>query len=127
MALDMVTKRVYDYKERICIENRNLSLSTLREKWFGEDRNKRTLFGALRLSILDLEKLVAKRIYKKSTLTKYKSTERHLIEFMEWKNNGCDVLKMPERMILSAKKPTVLKHSIDKWRQLCRLLNALFL
>ena len=98
MALDIIRKRVYDYKERIFIENRNFSISTLREKWFGEDRNKRTLFGVFRLSILDLEKLVSKGIYKKSTLTKYKSTERHLIEFMQWRNNGYDVLLVDLRM-----------------------------
>ena len=35
---------------------------------------------------------MGKGIYKKSTLAKYKSTERHLIEFMNWRNNGCDIL-----------------------------------
>ena len=92
MELDVVRKRVYDYRDRILIENREFTVDTLREKWFGEDRNKRTLLGVLRLSILDLEKLVAKGVYKKSTLTKYKSTEKHIIEFLQWRNNGCDLL-----------------------------------
>lgn len=92
MALDIIKKRVYDYKDRILRENKNFTVDTLREKWFGEDRNKRTLLGVVRLSILDLEKLVAKGIYKKATLTKYKSTEKHLIEFFDWRKNGCDVL-----------------------------------
>jgi len=82
MALDEIKSRVYEIKKRILSENRNLSIDSFREKWFGEDRNKRTLLGVFRLSILDLEKLVAKGIYKKSTLTKYLTTERHLINFL---------------------------------------------
>jgi len=46
----------------------------------------------VRLSILDFEKLVAKGIYTKATLVKYKSTEKHLVQFFEWRKNGCDVL-----------------------------------
>jgi hypothetical protein len=60
MALDVIRKRVYDYRERILIENRNFTVNALREKWFGQDRNKMTLLGVFRLSIMDLEKLVAK-------------------------------------------------------------------
>ena len=92
IALDEIKKRVYDYKERILFENRNFSVNALREKWFGEDQNKRTLLGVFRLSIMDLEKLVLKGIYKKSTLIKYKTTEKHLVEFIQWRNNGCDIL-----------------------------------
>lgn len=98
MALDEVRKKVYEYKGQILIENRNFTVNTLREKWFGEDRNKRTLLGVFRLSILDLEKLVAKGLYKRSTLVKYISTEKHLIEFLKWRNNGCDVLLVDLRM-----------------------------
>ena len=98
MALDIIKKRVYDYKERIHIENRDFTVNSLREKWFGEDRNKRTLLGVFRLSIMDLEKLVAKGLYKKSTLIKYKSTEKHLIEFLQWRNNGCDILLVDLRI-----------------------------
>jgi hypothetical protein len=98
MALDEVKKKVYDYRERILIENRNFTVNTLREKWFGEDRNQRTLLGVFRLSILDLEKLVAKGQYKKSTLGKYVNTEKHLIEFLKWRNNGCDVLLVDLRL-----------------------------
>ena len=36
MALDIIKKRVYDYKERIHIENRDFTVNTLREKWFGK-------------------------------------------------------------------------------------------
>ena len=51
-----------------------------------------------RLSILDLEKLVAKGLYKRSTLVKYISIEKHLIEFLKWRNNGYDVLLVDLRI-----------------------------
>ena len=92
MALDEIKRKVYDYKERIEKEQREFNIRTLREKWFGQDRNTRTLLEVVRLSILDLEKLVAKGVYKISTLTKYKTTEKHLIEFFKWRNTGADIL-----------------------------------
>lgn len=85
-------KKVYEYKERLSVENRDFTVNSLREKWFGQDRNSRTLLEVFRLSILDLQKLVSKGIYKKSTLTKYLTTERHLIGFLKWRNTGADVL-----------------------------------
>lgn len=54
-ALDLIKKQVYDYKDKILTEHRRFTVDTLREKWFGEDRNQRTLLGVFRLSILDLE------------------------------------------------------------------------
>jgi hypothetical protein len=63
-----------------------------REKWFGEDKSNRTLLVSIRASIMDLEKLVVKGIYRKSTLLKYKTTEKHLPEYIQWRNNGCDIL-----------------------------------
>ena len=83
MALDVIKKQVYEYKDRILFENRNFSVDTLREKWFGEDRNKRTLLGVFKLSIINLEKLVAKGQYSRPTLVKYKTTEKHLINYLQ--------------------------------------------
>jgi hypothetical protein len=92
MALDEKRKRVYDFKESIAYENKKLTVNTLREKWFGEEHSSRTLLSVIRSSIMDLEKLVAKGIYKKSTLIKYKTTGKHLLEYIQWRNNGCDIL-----------------------------------
>ena len=41
---------------------------------------------------MDLEKLVVKGFYRKSTLAKYRTTEKHLLEYVRWRNNGCDIL-----------------------------------
>lgn len=98
MTLDEMKRKVYEYKDCIQKEHREFSVHTLREKWFGQDRNTRTLLEVVRLSILDLEKLVAKGIYKKSTLTKYKTTEKHLVEFLRWRNSGTDMLLVDLRL-----------------------------
>ena len=92
MSLDLVRKQVYDYREEILSGNRDFTVGTLREKWFGECRKNRTLLGVFRSSILDLEKLQAKGLYKKSTVTKYRSTEKHLINFIAWRNGAKDIL-----------------------------------
>src|SRR3954468_3449067 len=47
-ALDLVKKRVYDYKEQILSKHRQFTVDTLREKWFGQDRNQRTLLDVFR-------------------------------------------------------------------------------
>ncbi len=98
MALDLIKKKVYEYKEQLYIENRDFTVNSLREKWFGEDRNKRTLLGVFRSSIMDFEKLVVKGVYRKSTLTKYKSTEKHLLNYLKWQNTGYDVLLVDLRL-----------------------------
>ena len=65
MALDGIRRQVYDYKDRIIFENRNVTIDTLKEKWIGVDRNRWTLLEGFRLSILDLEKLVFKGQYRR--------------------------------------------------------------
>ena len=47
---------------------------------------------------MDFEKLIAKGVYRKSTLTKYKSTEKHLINYLKWQNTGYDVLLVDLRL-----------------------------
>jgi Phage integrase SAM-like domain/Arm DNA-binding domain len=98
MALDLIKKQIYEYMDRILYENRTFSVDTLKEKWFGENRNERTLLGVFRLSILDFEKLVAKGQYKRSTLVKYRTAERHLSEFLTWKGNIKDILLVDLRI-----------------------------
>jgi site-specific recombinase XerD len=98
MALDMITKKVYEYGEQLYSENRDFTVNSLREKWFGEDRNKRTLLGVFRSRIMDFEKLVLKGIYQKSTLIKYKTTERHLLDYLQWQNTGRDILLVDLRI-----------------------------
>ncbi|MCC7159527.1 MAG: hypothetical protein IT281_08315 [Ignavibacteria bacterium] len=101
IELDEIKRKVYEYRDRIYKEQREFNVNTLREKWFGQDRNTRTLLEVFRLSILDLEKLVIKGVYKRSTFIKYKTTERHLIEFLKWRNLGADVLLIDLRLRLA--------------------------
>jgi integrase len=102
MALDLIIKDVYEYIDQLYAENRELTVNSLREKWFGQDRNKRTLLGVFRSKIMDFEKLVEKGVYKKSTLVKYKSTEKHLIEYLKWQNLRRDILLLDLRIEFAA-------------------------
>ncbi len=74
MALDMIKKKVYDYRDQLYKENREFTVNSLREKWYGQNRNKRTLLGLFRSRVMDFEKLVQKGIFQKSTIVKYKTT-----------------------------------------------------
>jgi len=98
MALDLIAKKVYDYRDQLYKENRDFTGNSLREKWFGQDRNKRTLLGLFRSRVMDFEKLIEKGIYQKSTVTKYKTTERHLKGYLEWQNAGHDILLVDLRI-----------------------------
>ncbi|OQP56163.1 site-specific integrase [Niastella populi] len=102
MELDEIRKKVYDYKVRIQKEGREFSVRTLREKWFGQDRDTRTLLEVVRLSLLDLEKQVGKGIYKKSTLTKFRTMEKHLVNFLEWRDLGSDIFLKDLRLPFAA-------------------------
>ncbi len=72
MAFDVLRKQVYDYKDRIIFENRNFTVIHFEKMVWGR-RNKRTLLGVFRLSILDLQKVVANGKYRRSILVKYKT------------------------------------------------------
>jgi len=102
MALDLIRSKVYEYKGQMIIENRNLTVDSLRERWLGQDRNTRTLMGVIASKILDIEKLVAKGIYKKSTLVKYRSTEKHLVNYLKWQNLRQDILLVDIRIDFAA-------------------------
>lgn len=102
MALDIIRSKVYEYKNQLSIENRNFTVNSLRERWFGQDRNTRTLIGVFRSKILDIEKLVAKGVYRKSTLVKYKSTEKHLLNYLKWQNLRQDILLVDIRIEFAA-------------------------
>jgi len=102
IALDEIRKKVYDYKEQILKEGRQFSVRTLREKWFGQDRDTRTLLEAVRLSLLELEKQVGKGVYKKSTLTKYRTMQTHLINFLKWRDLGSDILLKDLRLAFAS-------------------------
>lgn len=98
ISLDEIKKRVYDHRDTIRKEQRDFTVNTLREKWFGQDRNCRTLLEAVKITILDLERQVSKGVYKKSTVTKYYTTEKHLVDFLKWRNLGNDVLLVDLRL-----------------------------
>jgi len=90
--LDSIKRLVYRYEENIIAEHRDVTVTTLRSKWFGEDNSKRTLLNVFSNAITEFKQLVEKGSYKKSTITKYETTQRHLIGFLAWRNDGQDIL-----------------------------------
>lgn len=90
--LDAIKRLVYRYENSLIDENKDVTVANIREKWFGEDNSKRTLLQVFSNSIIELGQLVEKGLYQKSTLTKYKTTEKHLKSFLLWKNNSQDIL-----------------------------------
>lgn len=90
--MDSIKRQVYRYEEKIIAEHRDVTVTNLREKWLGEDNSKRTLPNVFTNAIIEIGQLVAKGLYKQSTLTKYKTTEKHLKTFLKWKNDSQDIL-----------------------------------
>jgi hypothetical protein len=90
--LDSIKRQVYRYEENIVAEHRDVTVATLRGKWFGEDNSKRTLLHVFSNAIVELGQLVEKGLYKHSTVIKYKTTEKHIKTFLKWKNDSQDIL-----------------------------------
>ena len=90
--LDAIKRLVYRYEENIIAEHKDVTVATLRSKWFGEDNNKRTLLSVFSNAITEFKLLVEKGSYKKSTIVKYETTQRHLKSFLAWKNDSQDIL-----------------------------------
>jgi site-specific recombinase XerD len=90
--LESIKRLVYRYEENILAENREVTVATLRGKWLGEDNSKRTLLNVFSNAITEFKLLVEKGSYKKSTIIKYQTTERHLKSFLKWKNDSQDIL-----------------------------------
>lgn len=69
----------------------NSPLTHCAKKWFGLDRSKMTLLEVVHENIIASELLVTKGIYRKSTLVKYVTTEKHLKASVNWRNLGRDI------------------------------------
>jgi hypothetical protein len=89
--LDFLRYQVYEYQQKILKEGKPLTTHTLREKWFAIGEKKYTLMETIALHNEDMKSLIGKD-FKKSTLIKYKTTEKHVEEFIHWKYNCMDIL-----------------------------------
>jgi len=88
--LEMLKLKAYDYRQELLIENQPFTADTFKVKWLGLGRSRHTLMEVIRNHNTDLEKLIGKG-YVRATLTKYKTTEKHIEEFIKWKYHVTDM------------------------------------
>lgn len=89
--LDYLKHKVYEFEQDILREDRDLNIQTLRTKWFALGEIKHTLMEAIGHHNEEMKCLIGKD-FKKSTWVKYKTTERHIQDFIWWKFNCMDLL-----------------------------------
>ena len=79
--LDYLKHKVYEFGQSILREDKELSIQTMRQKWYATDEPKRTLMEAIGIHNEEMKCLVGKD-FKKSTWRKYVTTERHIQDFI---------------------------------------------
>jgi len=89
--LDYLRHQIYEYQQEILREDKTLTIQALREKWFAIGDIKYTLLEVVSIHNAEMQCLIGKD-FKKSTLTKYKITEKHIQDFIHWKYNCMDIL-----------------------------------
>lgn len=88
--LDYLRQQIYEYQQEILLDHKEVTIQTIREKWFGLGERKYTLMEVIGIHNAEMESLIGKD-FKKSTLTKYKTTEKHIQDFIHWKYDCMDV------------------------------------
>lgn len=89
--LENVRLQIHAYEQEILREGKDLTIQAIRGKWFGTGDIKHTLLEAIGVHNAEMEFLVGID-FKRSTLVKYKTTERHVQDFIHWKYNCMDIL-----------------------------------
>ncbi len=90
MHLDILKRKAYDYRQEIILGGQPFAIDTFKHKWLGLGESKRTLMEVIRNHNSNLEKLIGKG-YVKATWVKYKTTEKHIEEFIRWKYQLADI------------------------------------
>jgi len=90
MHLDTLKHKAYEYRQELLSSGQPLTIDSFKYKWLGLGESKQTLMEVIRNHNADLEKLIGKG-YMKATWVKYKTTEKHLQEFIRWKYQLSDI------------------------------------
>lgn len=88
--LDLLRNQVHAYQYDILLDGKAFTVQSLRDKWLGLGKRNHTLLETIRLHNSELEKLVEQEQYQQATLVKYRTTERHIMGFLQWKFHGRD-------------------------------------
>jgi site-specific recombinase XerD len=89
--LEDVRLQIHTYEQEILREGKALTIQAIREKWFGIGDIMHTLLEAIGVHNAEMEFLIDKD-FKRSTLVKYRTTEKHVQDFIHWKYKCMDLL-----------------------------------
>lgn len=92
--LDSLKAKVFNVQQQLMIEGKLLSGEILKNKIFGIEEKPCMLLTIIEQHNSCIEQLVAKGYYTKSTWTKYNTTKKHIIEFLQWKHHITDITIM---------------------------------
>lgn len=88
--LDLLKHKAYDYRQELILKEEPFTIDTFKCKWLGLGESKHTLMQVIRDHNSNLEKLIGKG-YERTTWVKYKTTEKHVEEFIRWKYPLSDI------------------------------------
>jgi site-specific recombinase XerD len=88
--LDLLKHKAYDYRQEVVMQQQAFTIETFKCKWLGQGENQHTLMQVIREHNSNLEKLIGKG-YVKATWVKYKTTEKHIEEFIRWQYRLSDL------------------------------------
>ena len=89
--LDYLKHKLYQFEQDLIREEKEFNIENLRAKWFAIGENKHTLMEAIGIHNEEIKCLVGKD-FKRSTWVKYKTTERHVQDYIHWKFDCIDLL-----------------------------------
>jgi hypothetical protein len=88
--LDVLKRRAQDYQQEILMEGSPLTIELFKVKWFGLGEVQYTLMQVIREHNNKLEQLIGKG-YERATCVKYRTTEKHVGDFIRWKYKIVDL------------------------------------
>ncbi len=88
--LDLLKQKAYGYRQEITSVGQPFTINTFKHKWLGLGESKRTLMEVIRDHNCKLQQLIGKG-YVKATWVKYKTTEKHVEEFIRCKYQLSDL------------------------------------
>lgn len=88
--LDSMISKIYEYQNEMLQNNIPVSAEGLKNKFSGKEDKSRMLVSIFNQHNSDLEKLVGKE-YSPTTLTRYKTSLQHVVEFMQKKYGISDI------------------------------------
>jgi len=88
--IDSLQAKVLNVQQQIMTEGKPLSLELIKARVFGHKEKTRTLISVIDQHNGEIEQLIGKG-FTKSTWTKYNTTKKHILDFLQWKHQISDI------------------------------------